>query len=157
MLVGEVFGKTGTQEFKFKSSNEVKKMDFVVVDHNGKWVMSRIDNIECHPDGSVVCHCNVIGARESGLLKMPKTPIKPESLVYSADAEQIKETLNLDDDGIFLGRLEANYDVPIHLDVESLISKHIAVLASTGSGKSYTVGVILEDLLEKNLPVLSID
>jgi len=37
--------------------------------------------------------------------------------------------------------------VPISLDVGELVSKHLAVLAATGSGKSYTVGVLLEELM----------
>ena len=39
--------------------------------------------------------------------------------------------------------------VPITLDVKELVSRHLAVLAATGAGKSYTVGVILEELLGK--------
>lgn len=37
--------------------------------------------------------------------------------------------------------------VPISLDVGELVSKHLAVLAATGSGKSYSVGVLLEELM----------
>jgi len=37
--------------------------------------------------------------------------------------------------------------VPVSLDVASLVSKHLAVLAATGSGKSYTVGVLLEEIM----------
>ena len=34
------------------------------------------------------------------------------------------------------------------LDVNKIVSTHLAVLAATGSGKSYTVGVILEELMK---------
>ncbi|HUL62499.1 MAG TPA: DUF87 domain-containing protein, partial [Methanocella sp.] len=37
--------------------------------------------------------------------------------------------------------------VPVVLDVRDLVSQHLCVIASTGSGKSYTVGVLLEELL----------
>jgi len=37
--------------------------------------------------------------------------------------------------------------VPISLEVGELVSKHLAILAATGSGKSYTVGVLLEELM----------
>ncbi|NJO42536.1 MAG: ATP-binding protein [Cyanobacteria bacterium CRU_2_1] len=37
--------------------------------------------------------------------------------------------------------------VPIVLDVKELVSTHIAILASTGAGKSYTAGVLVEELL----------
>lgn len=39
--------------------------------------------------------------------------------------------------------------VPISLDVGEVVSKHLAVLAATGSGKSYTVGVLLEELMSR--------
>ena len=41
-------------------------------------------------------------------------------------------------------------EVPVYLDVAELVSKHLAVLAATGSGKSYTVGVILEEVMGKH-------
>ena len=37
--------------------------------------------------------------------------------------------------------------VPIALDVKELVSTHMAILAGTGSGKSYTAGVLVEELL----------
>lgn len=37
--------------------------------------------------------------------------------------------------------------VPIALDVKELVSTHMAILAGTGSGKSYTAGVLIEELL----------
>lgn len=37
--------------------------------------------------------------------------------------------------------------VPITLDVKELVSTHMAILAGTGSGKSYTAGVLVEELL----------
>lgn len=37
--------------------------------------------------------------------------------------------------------------VPINLDVKELVSTHMAILAGTGSGKSYTAGVLVEELL----------
>jgi DNA helicase HerA-like ATPase len=38
-------------------------------------------------------------------------------------------------------------EVPIVLAVREVVSTHLAVLASTGSGKSYLAGVLLEELL----------
>ncbi|MBD3881653.1 ATP-binding protein [Phormidium tenue FACHB-886] len=37
--------------------------------------------------------------------------------------------------------------VPVTLDVKELVSTHMAILAGTGSGKSYTAGVLVEELL----------
>lgn len=38
-------------------------------------------------------------------------------------------------------------EVPVVLSVKDLVSQHLSVIASTGSGKSYTVGVLLEELM----------
>ncbi|HIK45875.1 MAG TPA: DUF87 domain-containing protein, partial [Leptolyngbyaceae cyanobacterium M65_K2018_010] len=37
--------------------------------------------------------------------------------------------------------------VPVALDVKELVSTHMAILAGTGSGKSYTAGVLIEELM----------
>ena len=40
--------------------------------------------------------------------------------------------------------------VPVFLDINALVTEHLAVLAMTGSGKSYTVGRIIERLVAIN-------
>lgn len=157
MLIGEVFGSTGTKSFNFRAYKEVRKFDFIAVEGEGKWILAQVENLESHPDGKSTASAKVIGYREDGALKSPKVPIKPNALVYSADGSLIQEVLKFEKSGIYLGRLEANSGVPVYIDPKDLISKHLAVLAATGSGKSYTVGIILEELLEKNIPVVILD
>lgn len=48
-----------------------------------------------------------------------------------------------------LGEIEGA-DVPLVLDVSDIVGTHLSVIASTGSGKSYTVAVLLEELLKAN-------
>jgi uncharacterized protein len=43
--------------------------------------------------------------------------------------------------------LRQEHSVPIALDVKELVSTHMAILAGTGSGKSYTAGVLVEELM----------
>ncbi len=48
--------------------------------------------------------------------------------------------------------------VPVYLNVNKLVTEHLAVLAMTGSGKSYTVGRIIERLVaEMNGTVVVFD
>ncbi len=47
--------------------------------------------------------------------------------------------------GSLLTRREG--DVPVVLDVKELVSTHLAIIASTGAGKSYLASVILEELM----------
>lgn len=41
-------------------------------------------------------------------------------------------------------------DVPVILSVKDIVSQHVSVIASTGSGKSYTIGVLLEEMMKPN-------
>jgi hypothetical protein len=41
--------------------------------------------------------------------------------------------------------------------MDTLAQKHVSVLAKTGAGKSYTVGVLLEELLKANVPLVILD
>jgi hypothetical protein len=38
--------------------------------------------------------------------------------------------------------------VPVVLSIRDVVSTHLAILASTGSGKSYTAGVLVEELMQ---------
>jgi hypothetical protein len=41
--------------------------------------------------------------------------------------------------------------------LRKILTKHVAVLAKSGAGKSYSVGVLIEEILEKNVPLVIID
>lgn len=41
-------------------------------------------------------------------------------------------------------------DVPVVISVKDIVSQHVSVIASTGSGKSYTIGVLLEEMMKPN-------
>ncbi len=83
----------------------------------------------------------------------PRQPPEPGAKVYMADDKELQIILNKKQPGEVgaaeIGSLllrESNA-VPIALDVKELVSTHIAILAGTGSGKSYTAGVLVEELL----------
>lgn len=59
--------------------------------------------------------------------------------------------------GLYLGKIESGgHSVPFFLP-NNAIARHIAVLGKTGVGKSYAVGVLMEELYEKGIPILSFD
>jgi len=41
-------------------------------------------------------------------------------------------------------------EVPIAIDIGAVVSTHLAVIASTGAGKSYTASVLMEEMLKAN-------
>ncbi|MAG77947.1 ATPase [archaeon] len=57
----------------------------------------------------------------------------------------------------YIGKLEGRDKLKVFLDLNQILTKHVNVLAKSGSGKSYNVGVLLEELLERNVPIVILD
>jgi len=83
----------------------------------------------------------------------PRQPPVPGTKVYLADDAMLRQILNRKQPGEVGAALVGSLllrepgTVPIALDVKELVSTHMAILAGTGSGKSYTAGVLVEELL----------
>lgn len=168
MEIGTVEGAVNTEQFHFEAHDDVEKFDFVTVKANtdeAEWLLAQIDSVEKKPlkdsektDSAykTVATANIIGYRSKGLLKKPRSVIEPDSIVYGADQDVISDVLGLDEDGLYMGLLMTDPGISIYLDPEELY-KHIAVLAKTGAGKSYATGVMVEELLENEYPVIIVD
>lgn len=97
---------------------------------------------------------DVIGYFHSALGFMnPRRTPAPGARVYLASDRCLVETLNKRQIGetgaaeVGTLLLRSQGSVPVVLDVKELVSTHMAILAGTGSGKSYTAGVLVEELL----------
>ncbi len=156
MQLGTIEGEVNTTNFKFRATEEVGKFDFVSVKSNDKWILAQVDQVTKHSDGETIADANIIGYRDKGMTRAPRQVIEPDSIVYSADQDLISETLGLNDDGLRIGNLETNDDIDIFVNPEDFY-KHFAVLAQTGAGKSYLTGVLMEEMLEQDFPVMIID
>ncbi len=83
----------------------------------------------------------------------PRIPPKTGQPVYIAEREVIEEALLKKKVNEF-GSMHIGYllnreeNIPVTIDTVLAVSEHIAILASTGSGKSYLAGVIVEELLK---------
>ncbi|MCD1295787.1 ATPase [Methanocella sp. CWC-04] len=177
--VGIIFGETGSHEFKFLVSNpaEVKRTDYVKVWHaTDGWVLGQVLTMTHTSDlygletvanpgntrvsrgnDKIVAKATVIGVRDDqGLLRTPKTPFCPGDKVFIADEELIINILGLSSGGAYLGLLDGT-EIPVMVDRNKMVQKHCSILAMTGSGKSYTAAVIMEEMLEKGVPLLIID
>lgn len=87
-----------------------------------------------------------------GFNNLRRLPL-PGAKVYLAEDDLLQEVLNKkkpeEPGAAHIGSLLLREEgaVPIALDVKELVSTHMAILAGTGSGKSYTAGVLVEELL----------
>ncbi|MEM9165208.1 MAG: DUF87 domain-containing protein, partial [Cyanobacteria bacterium P01_F01_bin.4] len=84
----------------------------------------------------------------------PRITPNPGAKVYIADDDTLKQVVNKKQPGevgsALVGSLllRPGEAVPVALDVKELVSTHMAILAGTGSGKSYTAGVLIEEFLQ---------
>lgn len=92
-------------------------------------------------------------SRRLGDFVNPRIPPRPGDPVYLASSETLSNVLSPRHVGetgsAHVGSLltrEAG-EVPVVLSVKDVVSTHLAILASTGSGKSYTAGVLVEELM----------
>ena len=74
-----------------------------------------------------------------------------------ADSKILKKIFNVGKYGLKLGNLITQEDVTVEVDINKMVSRHLAVLAMTGAGKSNTVSVIVDGLLNVNGSVLIFD
>lgn len=90
-------------------------------------------------------------------LRIPRTPAPPGTEIRVADSKILKKIFNVGKYGLKLGNLITQDDVAVEVDINKMVSRHLAVLAMTGAGKSNTVSVIVNGLLNVNGSVLIFD
>jgi DNA helicase HerA-like ATPase len=96
----------------------------------------------------------LVGYKEpdTGQIRIPRRPLDPGSKVYGVDYEFLARFYQFDENnsialGNLIGYEKGENIVPVYIDVNKLVTEHFAILAMTGSGKSYTVGRIIERLV----------
>ena len=64
-----------------------------------------------------------------------------------------------DADRAHIGDLQQNPNIPVHIDIDNLVSRHFAILGATGVGKSSGVAIILQKILDTrpNLRIFLVD
>ena len=174
--VGAVFGNVSTTEFRFAVRDpSLKRLDYVQVDHptDGALVaqvteVTRETSLgyeeatrkghEGPARDHLVGRARVIGFRDGhGRLQAPRTPVPAGADVRRVDAPLLAHVFGLrDTEGAYLGVVKG-YDLRVILDINTLVQKHVSILAKTGAGKSYAVGVLMEELIKKGVPIVVLD
>ena len=177
--VGVIYGDVSTLEFKCNVIAHLEMGEYVQMYHpiNG-WILGRVDNIERLTNLSLEkanelvngkdveikerlsATITIIGYRDSGgILQYPRTPLRAGDFVYRAQDSLISEVIgieNIKEIGAYVGKLYG-HDIPIYLDINKMVQKHVSILAKTGAGKSYLTGVILEELIKHGVTIVVID
>jgi len=178
--IGIIYGNVGTTEFRFAvSDRSIKRNEYVEVGHpECGSVLGQIMDITRETDLSfdraqklsigeevpigeqVAALVSVIGYRdERNTLLVPRTPFEAGTKVFVASEKLVRSVLGLKEDketGAYVGILKG-HDIKVYIDINSMVQKHAAILAKTGGGKSYFLGVMVEELLKKGVPLVIID
>lgn len=105
----------------------------------------------------------ILGATSDTNLKdlFPLTyPVKPASTVFHPPGAAIRELLiggREDERTALIGSLIARDDVPVTLSAPRLVSRHLAVLAMTGGGKTVAARRIIRELIGHRYPLVILD
>ncbi|MBU2639958.1 MAG: DUF87 domain-containing protein [Nanoarchaeota archaeon] len=165
MSIGSIIGKTTTMDFKFKVEKNAKKFQYLRVPFKNGDVLAQILEIEKNLD-ETVAYCIILGfKRENKDLEPLLVPLEPGNKVLDADDNFVKESLGLEKEkGAFVGTLDGRSNLKVFLDLNKILTKHICILAKSGSGKcinpktkillgdgSYeTIGRIVDDKLREH-------
>lgn len=126
---------------------------------SGDFVLAQIEEIEREQE-KTVGFCNILGqwAENRGYEQL-RSPLAPGTEVLRAEDMLIQKVLGLGTvkDGLFIGTLYGRGNLKVSIDAKNILTKHLSVLARSGSGKSYCTGVLLEELLIRKVPVVVID
>jgi len=176
--IGFIVGEPLTREVEFISSCNVQLGDYVELFYEGHRVLGFIKEIKRvnrkltdDLDPEDIEQLRKLTGRDSffrGRISLlgdvdrkmfiPRVPPEPGTQIYPASRQTLEKVFGKEDEGkIHIGHLLTRNDVNVYLDIDSIVSRHLAVLAVTGGGKSNTVSVIIEGLLEKDGTVLVFD
>jgi len=179
-IVGYIYGDVGSTEFNFAVNGQgIRKFDYIYAPHKEGRMLAQVMDIKQHSDlkfedatsimtgeqvpdvkSKVSAYADVIGFRDKkGLLQSPRTPFDAGSAIKVADERLIRGVLGLSasqENGAYIGLLKG-HSLPVYLNIDALVQKHICILAKTGGGKSYACGVLIEELLKKKIPLVIID
>ena len=179
-FVGLIYGDVGSTKFNFTvDGRNLRKFDYVAAPHEEGYVLAQVMDIKGYSDlkfedaitiktngpvppikSDISAYAEVIGYRDKeGHLQAPRSPFEAGAQITLAREDLIRHVLGLQsekENGAYLGLLKG-HDLPVYLNIDSLVQKHICILAKTGGGKSYACGVLIEELLKKKIPLVIID
>ena len=177
MVVGICVGETSLSEVTFISDNMPKVGEYVTIEYDGKKVLGMIENLIRGNDAlnvdindfKAIRKISQIGADENYIrgkvkilgdvndnLKLPRTPVLPGTEIKLADRDTLNEIFKVNNP-IKLGCLVNQSDVDVNVEANPILSRHLAILAMTGAGKSNTVSVLINEMLSYFVPVFVFD
>ena len=108
-------------------------------------------------DKRSIAKAKVLGFLYNGEILQPRKAIHPGNEVYRAPSEILKQFYSYPErEALHIGYLINRPDVPVSITVRGF-RRHLAILGQTGAGKSYTTGVLVEELFRKGATIVILD
>lgn len=115
----------------------------------------------------VTAVCQVLGAEASdgnagGKLDHLRYPPQPASSAYRPDSNDVArvvlgELQHKQKRALDIATLSNRPEVDVKVDGHAIVTRHLAILAMTGAGKSWTARRIIEQLAAKRYPIIIFD
>ncbi|KSW12253.1 ATP synthase [Pyrodictium occultum] len=170
-LLGFVVDNSTPIVARFVSSNPPPIGDYVLIEYPGGALLGLVEQVGTRSitlnalpgiyDPAIVeklsgemseddvffeCTARLLGDVDT--LRMPRLPPLPGARVYQAPSELLQRVFGGKEPyRLRLGVLASRPDVPVYVDVNKLVTRHTAILAVTGAGKSNTVAVVVDRLV----------
>lgn len=177
MIIGRCIGETSPIEINFISDQMPCVGEYVTLNYDNKRILGMIEtmvrgnvslNGEIYNPDTVKMITEIEGndyyikgkVRILGdidnYLKLPRTPAPPGTAIKLADESILNKIFKIDNP-LKLGSLINQPDVDVEVNANSILTRHLAILAMTGAGKSNTVCVLIDGLLYYNMPIFVFD
>lgn len=115
----------------------------------------------------VTAVCQVLGAEPlaenaGGKLDHLRYPVQPASSAYRPDSRDIArvvlgELQERRNRALDIAALSNRPEVDVKVDGHAIVTRHLAILAMTGAGKSWTARRVIEQLAAKHYPIVIFD
>lgn len=174
MVIGMCVGESSPTEVAFISKTMPGSGEYVVLEYDGievlgmvgalvrgspaisgdildPMVVERILGFEGVDQNYVRGKVRLLG--DVDFMQIPRVPPPPGTKIRRASSATLRKIFG--SGTIKIGSLLSHPDVDVLVDGNSMITRHLAILAITGAGKSNTVSVILDGILKLcGMPVI---
>lgn len=115
----------------------------------------------------VTAVCQVLGAEPQdgsagGKLDHLRYPAQPATSAYRPDSRDVARVVlgeleQKSNRALDIATLSNRSEIDVKVDGHAIVTRHLAILAMTGAGKSWTARRIIEELTNKNYPIVIFD
>ncbi|QYU68678.1 ATP-binding protein [Leptolyngbya sp. 15MV] len=136
-----------------------------LADQNVRFLDTVLSGSRDHLEAEVLILGTTFGNDPGAAQLTPLTyPVKPSAEVLYPGADDVRRLLTGDDETkkpppakLHIGTLIARGDVEVSLAAKQVVSRHLAILAMTGGGKTVAARRIIRELIELGYPLVIFD